>query len=201
MITKDEATAAILTAAAYFEHHGAGYQNWGRVDVLQIAIKISDTEFLLSDETKPLQAIAKNDIHLVNDPKNIFQQIFKDRKNVQVILITQQQYAGQITSEIPPILDDQAQLLGVSVRVAHSESGVLKALSGRFAAIIPGGKSICLGAGVDEAYVAAQLLEKAAKTFIEAKALGGAKPINRIEAWLMQQYYQFKYSKEASKNR
>ena len=200
-MTQDEATQAILNAGNYFAHHGEGYKNWGRVDVLQIAIKISGDSFLLSDETKLLPGITANDIRLVNDPKHIFQQIFKSRKNVQVILITRQQYASQITHEIPPILDDQAQLLGVSVRVANTDSGILKALGGRFAAIIPGGKSICLGAGVDEAYVAAQLLEKAAKTFIEAKALGGAIPINRIEAWLMQQYYQFKYSKEASKNR
>jgi ribulose-5-phosphate 4-epimerase/fuculose-1-phosphate aldolase len=201
MMNLAEATQAIQNAAAYFERQGAGYQNWGRVEVLQIAIKISATEFVASNENKSLQGIKASDITCVNNPGNIFQQIFKDRKNVQVILITQQQYASEITREIPPILDDQAQLLGVSVRVAQTEAGILKALNGRYAAIIPGRKSICLGAGMDEAYVAAQLLEKAAKTYIEAAALGGAKPINRIEAWLMQQYYQFKYSKEASKNR
>jgi hypothetical protein len=52
---------------------------------------------------------------------------------------------------------------------------------------------------LDDAYIAAQLLEKTSKAFIEAKYLGGAKSINRLEAWAMQMYYQFKYSREAKK--
>ncbi|MEZ5054700.1 MAG: hypothetical protein R2807_08095, partial [Chitinophagales bacterium] len=71
----------------------------------------------------------------------------------------------------------------------------------RYAAILPNGDSICLGIHLDDAYVAAQLLEKTSKAFVEAKYLGGAKSINRIEAWLMQQFYQLKYSKEAKKNK
>ena len=63
------------------------------------------------------------------------------------------------------------------------------------------GNSICLGSSIDDAYVAAQLLEKTSKAFVLAKYLGGAKSINKIEAWLMQQFYQFKYSKEAKKNK
>jgi hypothetical protein len=118
---------------------------------------------------------------------------------VGVVLITQQRYASKVKKEIPPILDDQAQLLGVSVRVAASPEEIIKALKGRFAAILPDGKSICLGSNIEEAFVAAQLLEKTSKAFIEAEVLGGAKSINRIEAWLMQKFYQLKYSKEAKK--
>jgi ribulose-5-phosphate 4-epimerase/fuculose-1-phosphate aldolase len=115
--------------------------------------------------------------------------------------VTQQQYAAQVKEEIPPILDDQAQLLGVTVRIAKTDADLLKALSGRYAAIGSNGISTCIGSSIEDAYVAAQLLEKTAKVFVEAKALGGAIPINRIEAWFMQQYYQLKYSKEAGKNK
>jgi hypothetical protein len=45
------------------------------------------------------------------------------------------------------------------------------------------------------------LLGKTSKDFVEAAYLGGAKSINRIEAWLMHKFYMLKYSKEAQKNK
>jgi len=111
-----------------------------------------------------------------------------------------QQYASQVKEEIPAILDDQAQLLGVTVRISNPRE-IAFGLKGRFATILSDGKSVCIGSSIDDAYVAAQLLEKTSKVFLEAKYLGGAKPINKIEAWFMQQYYLLKYSKEAVKNK
>lgn len=92
-------------------------------------------------------------------------------------------------------------MLGVSVRVMQNEKKILSALSGRYATILGSGNSLCLGNTLDDAYVAAQLLEKTAKAFVLGKALGGAKSINKIEAWLMQQFYLLKYSKAAEKNK
>ena len=82
-----------------------------------------------------------------------------------------------------------------------NEQNIPCALKGRFAAILKDGNSICVGNNLEEAYVAAQLLEKTSKAFVEAAHLGGAKSINRIEAWLMHQFYKLKYSKEAKKNK
>ena len=47
---------------------------------------------------------------------------------------------------------------------------------------------------VSVAFVVCQVLEKACKAFIEAEFLGGAKSINRVEAFLMHQFYLRKYS-------
>lgn len=197
---KEEAIQVLLDAANYFEHQSAGYNSWGKVKVLQIAIRLNNNEILLTNENTPLASLTAA---AVNEGKNhsLFQQIFAKRKNIQVALLTQQEYASKVKKEIPPILDDQAQLLGVSVRVAQSEKEILRALCGRYASILPDGNSICIGNNIEEAYVAAQLLEKTSKAYIEAEYLGGAKPINKIEAWLMHKFYQFKYSKEAKKNR
>jgi hypothetical protein len=60
---------------------------------------------------------------------------------------------------------------------------------------------ICVGANLEKAYVAAQLLGKTSKDFVEAAYSGGAKSINRIEAWLMHKFYMLKYSREAQKNK
>jgi L-fuculose-phosphate aldolase len=131
----------------------------------------------------------------------LFHQIFSTRKKINTILITRQQQASQVKEEISAILDDQAQLLGITVRIAKTTNDVSKAIKSRFACILNSGTSVCVGSSIEDAYVAAQLLEKTAKVFLEARHLGGAQPINKIEAWFMQQYYQLKYSKEAVKNK
>ncbi len=200
-MNEQETKSALLSAASYFNAQSEGYKSWGHVNVLQAALKFSPTGFLVTNEKKQLQDIMLNDIRSGTTTDTLLQQIFADRKKVSAVLITRQQYASQLKEDVPAILDDQAQLLGVSIRIAANEKGIVKALSGRYTAILPNGNSVCIGNSLEDAYVAAQLLEKTAKTFIEAKHIGGAKAINKIEAWFMQQYYLFKYSKEAVKNR
>ena len=77
----------------------------------------------------------------------------------------------------------------------------VKALGGRMAALMANHGAVCVGRDLDEAFVVCQVLEKACKAFIEAEFLGGAKGINKVEAWIMHQYYLRKYSKENSANR
>jgi L-fuculose-phosphate aldolase len=199
-MNKQEAIQILLNAADFFEQQCAAYKSWGKVEVLQIAMRLENNEIITTTKNKSLSSITAQDI-VVADPDTIFSKIFSKRKKVQVILITQQEFASQVKEEIPPILDDQAQLLGISVRIAKNDDDITQSLKGRFAAVLLNGKSICLGNSIDDAYVAAQLLEKTSKAYVEAKYLGGAKSINKIEAWLMQQFYQFKYSKEAKKNK
>ena len=106
--------------------------------------------------------------------------------------------------EVPPILDDMAQIIGPSVRVADYAlpstkklvRGTVKALKGRMAALMANHGAVCVGRDLDEAFVVCQVLEKACKALIEAEFLGGAKGINKFEAWIMHQYYLRKYSKE-----
>ncbi len=198
-MNKHHAIQTLLNASKYFEQQSEGYKSWGKVNVLQIIMRLENNE-IISTNNKSLSELSKEDI-ISENSNSIFNQIFDNRKKVQIILLTKQEYASQVKKEIPPILDDQAQLLGVSVRVAKNENDVLHSLSGRFAAILHDGNSVCLGSSLEDAYVAAQLLEKTSKAFIEAEYLGGAKSINKMEAWLMQKFYQFKYSKEAKKNK
>ena len=199
-MTKTQTIQQLLNAAEYFEQQSAGYKSWGKVEVLQIAMRLDNNEIVSTPNNKSISSLTTEDI-ITENTNAVFSKIFSKRKKVQVVLITQQEFASKVKEEIPPILDDQAQLLGVTVRIAKNEDNILHALNGRYAAVLLDGKSICLGNSIDDAYVAAQLLEKTSKAFVEAKYLGGAKSINKIEAWLMQQLYQFKYSKEARKNK
>jgi hypothetical protein len=198
---KEIAINTILGAHDFFIQQSAGYKSWGKVAVLQIATRIDGNAYLINDENSDLSNLNINDCRTILLSDDWIGSIFLKRKKINYILITQQEFATQIKEEIPPILDDQAQLLGVTVRVAKDNNSILKAINNRFAALLQNGKSICIGNTLEDAYVAAQLLEKTSKAFIEAKYLGGAKSINKIEAWVMQQFYQFKYSKEALKNK
>jgi len=96
-----------------------------------------------------------------------------------------------------------AQIIGPSVKVAEYAlpntkkivRNTLKALAGRNAALMANHGAICIGRNMDEAFLVCQVLEKACKAFIEAEFLGGAKSINKLEAWIMHEYYLRKYSK------
>lgn len=190
----------LQNVAVYFQHQSAGYTSWGKVQVKHVYMRRDEQScwhLSLSEHS-----ISSADIRMASlDALGSVGKIFQKRKKIQVLLITTQEYGSQIKEEIPPILDDQAQLLGVSVKVAEDEPDVYNAMKGRYAAVQSNGDCYCIGQSLEDAYISAQLLEKTSKAFIESKCLGGAKPINRIEAWLMQQFYQLKYSKEASKNK
>ena len=184
---------------------GAGYESWGDVSIQRIAVRDGASIFDSQIDNPSSKFKTESSRNIEED--RIIASIFSKRKNINCVMITRQEYASTVKEEIPPILDDQAQLLGVSIRVADVSNEkkavprVLKALSSRFAAVCSDGRCICIGGTVDDAYIAAQLLEKTSKAYLEARWLGGAKSINRLEAWAMQMYFQLKYAKDAKKNR
>ncbi|MCW3127562.1 MAG: transporter [Bacteroidetes bacterium] len=177
----------------------AGYKSWGKVSVQKITVRDGQNTY----STTSLKENDISPLSLMTEEDKMLAAIFATRKHINCIMITRQEYGSTLKEEVPPILDDQAQLLGVSIKVAKNNtvSAVLKALHSRYAAVDSDGRCVCIGGTVEDAYIAAQLLEKTAKAFTEAKYIGGAKSINRLEAWAMQMYYQFKYAKEAKKNR
>jgi hypothetical protein len=182
---------------------GAGYESWGKVSVQRIAVR--DGQSIYATSSLSISKIAP--INTTDEEDKMIAAIFVKRKNINCVMITRQEYASKLQEEVPPILDDQAQLLGVSIRIAYTTdsnkatSRILWALSSRFGGVCSDGRCICVGGTVDDAYIAAQLLEKTSKAYLEALYIGGAKSINRFEAWAMQMYFQFKYAKEAKKNR
>lgn len=192
----------ILQAPSYFEKHTEGYQTWGKVEFKQIAIRVDKNQILISHPTKPLADQTIHDFQLIpTKGSTYFQKIFFWNWNMEVAFLTQQEYASQVQETIPPILDDQAQLLGVNIKITDKPEDIICTLFSRYATILKNGQSICIGKTFEDTFVAAQLLEKTSKAWVEGKYLGGAIPINIIEAWAMQQFYLLKYSKEAQKNK
>lgn len=180
------------------------YRSWGSVHILGAGIRLPQNEWVRviisgdqADGSPAGTASRRTARHL--EPL-----LLRKRKHINFLLYTRQQHAARVQETIPPILDDQAQLIGPSLRYCAHPSDpkkIYRALKGRYAVNLSGGHTVCIGKSLEEAYVAAQLVEKTSKAFLEARALGGAKPINRLEAWAMHKFYMLKYSRESEKNK
>lgn len=130
----------------------------------------------------------------------IHKSIYISKKKVNAIIHTFSTGMMQKSTDleiIPPILDDMAQTIGPTINVANnSHNSILKSLKGRTAVLINNNGGICTGRSLYEAFVACQVLEKTCKVYMEAKKIGGAKPINMLVAYIMHQFYLRVYSKK-----
>ncbi len=195
-------------------------RTWGN-----ISIRVDETCMLITPSGRTYEELGPDDIVLVDyhtskhegnikpsSEKELHCEIYRTRKKVNAVIHTHQMNASTLAAaqrEVPPILDDMAQIIGPSVRVAEYAlpstkkiaKKTVKALKGRNAALMANHGAVCVGRDLDEAFVVCQVLEKACKAFIEAEFLGGAKGINKFEARLMHRMYIKKYSREADKNK
>jgi len=208
----------LVKAGLRLLHEGLVSRTWGN-----ISIKVNDSEMVVTPSGKFYDEVTPNDMVLVNFKTNEYKSeikpsseykmhsgIYNDRKDVKAIIHTHQMNASTCAAarrEVPAVLDDLAQIVGPSVRVAEYAlpstnkivKATVKALKGRNAALMANHGAVCVGRDLEEAFVVCEVLEKGCKAFIEAEFLGGAKHINKFEAWAMHQFYLKKYSKIAKK--
>ena len=194
-------------------------RTWGN-----ISLRVDSEHMLITPSGLAYQELEPEDIVLVNyhnsshegpvkpsSEKELHCEIYRTRKNIHAVIHTHQMNASTVAAarrEVPPILDDMAQIIGPSVRVAEyalpstrkMARKTVKALRGRMAALMANHGAVCVGRDLDEAFVVCQVLEKACKAYIEAEFLGGAKSISQFEARYMHQVYLRKYSKQARNN-
>ncbi len=134
--------------------------------------------------------------------------IFRARPEIGAVIHTHQVYATTVAvagKEVPAIVDDQAQILGPSIKVTRYQRSnsdelageVVANLAGRNAVLIANHGAVCVGRNMDEAFVAAQILEKTCQVFMGAAMLGGAQLINAEEASRLHQEYLTDYSRRA----
>jgi L-fuculose-phosphate aldolase len=209
---------ALVSAGLKLVEQGLVSRTWGN-----ISLKLNDSEMLVTPSGKRYEDVTPAEMVVVNFKTNKYESeikpssefkmhsgIYNDRKDVNAIIHTHQMNASTCAAarrEVPAILDDLAQIVGPSVRVADYAlpstnkivKATVKALKGRNAALMANHGAVCVGRDLDEAFVVCQVLEKGCKAFIEAEFLGGAKSISKFEAWAMHQNYLKKYSKLAKK--
>lgn len=210
----------ILEGGRRLLREGLVTRTWGN-----ISIRVDESNMLITPSGRPYEELSEQDIVLVNyhtsksegnikpsSEKELHSEIYQTRKDIDAVIHTHQMNASTVAAarrEVPPILDDMAQIIGPTVRVARYSppstkkiaKHTVKALKGRNAALMANHGAVCVGRDLEEAFVVCQVLEKACKAFIEAEFLGGAKSMSKHEALRMHKDYIKKYSAEARKNR
>lgn len=109
--------------------------------------------------------------------------IYRARKNINAVIHTHSVFASAIAvagREIPVILDDQVTFIGGEIRLAEyalpgSEElvdHVITAFGERNAVLLPNHGAIGIGRNMRDAFTVCELLEKTAKIYFCALALG-----------------------------
>lgn len=102
-----------------------------------------------------------------------------------------------------PILDDMAQVCGVSIKCASKNTAaeVVSALAGqRNSCFLPDAGAVVTGRTLDEVFTATLVLDKACNCEIFAESKGGTKHMSAIDAFLEHVVFKLKYSKTNQKN-
>lgn len=101
-----------------------------------------------------------------------------------------------------PILDDMAQVCGVSIKCAQKNvaSDVVAALSGqRNCCLLPEAGAVVTGRTLDEVFTATLVLDKACNAEILAESKGGTQHMSAVAALLEHVVFKLKYSKTNQK--
>lgn len=137
----------------------------------------------------------------------LHREVYRRRKDVNSVIHSKKPEivaVSKIGKNMKPLLDDFAQLIGITVRGAEYDPGntvksakkVVRKLRGRNAVLLSGNGALCAAGDKSDAEAVEMVLEKGARTQISADLIGGAKAINPVEALLMRVVYKTKYSKQ-----
>jgi L-fuculose-phosphate aldolase len=215
MTAEADARELIRAAGVKLVEEGLVQGTWGnlsmRVSAELMAITPTGSDYLrMRDEDIVLVDLKSGEARggKPSSEKGLHIAIYESRSEVEAIIHTHSMSASTVAAarrEVPPILDDLAQIVGPSLRVADyalpgtpkMRRTVLRALRGRMAALMANHGAVALGRSMEEALTCARIVEKGCRAFVESEFLGGAKSINPIEAVLMHEVYLRKYSKKS----
>ncbi|MDR1352796.1 MAG: class II aldolase/adducin family protein [Treponema sp.] len=133
--------------------------------------------------------------------------VYRARRDVAFILGSSEPSTFRASREcgaLKPLLDDFAQIAGVSVAAADcdGEKGpdrLVRALRGRSAVLLKGRGALCCAGSREDAAAVAMVLEKECLAYFAAAARGPVKPISPLECRLMRFVYLSRYAKKARK--
>ena len=212
-MTELEAREEVRAAGLELLESGLVEGTWGN-----ISARVSPGLMAITPSGRDYRGIASEDIVLVDlgtgesrggkpsteTPLHVA--IYRERPEIAAIVHTHSVSASTVAAarrEVPPILDDFAQIVGPSLRTApyalpgtgRMAKAAVKAMRGRMAVLLANHGAIAVGRSMKEALLCARMVEKGCRVFIEAEFLGGAVPLAPLEAWAMHKVFLAKYSK------
>ncbi len=145
-----------------------------------------------------------------NSSIELHRAIYKKRADVNFISHTKDPYVvacSKMGKTLRPLIDDFAQIVGVTVKSAKYDPNnslatskkVVKKLKGRNAVLLENNGALCVAGNEFDAGAIEFITNKGAKIQISAHMFEKVEPINPIETRLMRLVYKLKYSKQAGK--
>ena len=145
-----------------------------------------------------------------NSSIELHRAVYKKRDDVNFIYHTKDPYVvacSKMGKTIRPLIDDFAQIVGVSVKSAKydpnntlkSAKKVVKKLKGRNAVLLENNGALCVAGSEYDAGAIEFITNKGAKIQVSAKMFNKVEPINPLETRIMNIVYRIKYSKQAGK--
>jgi len=135
--------------------------------------------------------------------------IYNKREDIGAIIHSDKEAivaASKIGKTLKPLLDDFAQIVGVTVRCTEfnpndtikSSKKVAKKLGGksRNAVLLKDNGAVCCGPNKDEAQATEMVMDKNCKALLAGDLFGSSKPIGKLDSVLMNVIYRLKYSKQ-----
>ena len=192
-MTKSQAAKAFLELSAQLRHEGL------LSDTLSVkaALRGDEGEIFLAELAGADMTMQEVSTGEAQEP---FFFAFTAKPEAKALLLLTGTYAPVVAQRMRALtaeLDDMAQIVGLTARVAASlaPEEITRCLRGRNSCFVKEEGMLITGRAISEAVTGAILLEKAAMTHLLAKKIGGAKRVPLYSAALMHVIYQKKYSK------
>ncbi|MBR5191695.1 MAG: class II aldolase/adducin family protein [Clostridia bacterium] len=145
-----------------------------------------------------------------NESIELHRAVYKKRADVNFISHSKDPYTvacSKMGKTMKPLIDDFAQIVGVTVKSAKYDPNnslatskkVVKKLKGRNAVLLENNGALCVAGSEYDAGAIEFITNKGAKIQISAQMFEKVEPINPLETRIMRLVYKIKYSKQAGK--
>lgn len=212
ILDQDNARNVLINGCVKLKKEGLTAGTWGN-----ISLRLSNEHMLITPSGMDYEEMVEDDLVLVNlatakctgkrkpsTETGTHMAIYNARKDVNAIIHTHSLYASVVAAanrEIPPILEDMAQIIGESIRIApHHLPGspelqecAVEALENRFAVLLQAHGAICIGRDLSEAFTVCEVMEKSCHAYILTELLGGGHALPAQMAKGFRDYYLTKY--------
>ncbi len=173
-----------------------------------IVLQLEPARFMLSTEGKAAEKLDRN---LLKKQEPLICDLFDSREDIIVAMRICSRFCKDsinIGKDIPPVLDDMAQIVGPKAKIFKESDpakilGFLKKNNACLVKAAEADLSYALIAGktLEQAFATTLILEKSARAYIEGALIGGAKFLDPLTAWVMHKLYNRSYSKMDAKAR
>lgn len=188
--------------------------SWGN-----ISMKIDKDSYAVTPSGRPYDLLMEDDIIIVNSdgtklagsgiPSSellLHLAIYKKYPMFNAIIHTHSIYASACAAmhrQIPPLLEDTAQISGGSIKVAkyalagtkELAENAVEAMGASNAVLLANHGAVSCGKSLDEALIVAEIVEKSAHVYCITASVGESFPLPTSDIKLLRNFYTEHYSK------